>query len=460
MLAAFVIVLLAVAISGSWKSKYEAEMKILVERQRSDSMVTPSANAPAEFSGDQVSEEDLNSEVELLDSYDLLRGVVLTTGLAPEPVSVADRDGEVKVAVAVGKLRKDLQIDPVHKANVITVRYANGDPKTAAAVLRAVAAAYIEKHLEVHRPSGEFKFFDQQTDRYKNGLDEAQAQLASFTKGTGVVSADQERDAALRQADTFDATASQAQSQVTETEERIHALSAQLQSIEPRLTTAVRTSDNPQLLQQLKSTLLDLQLKRTDLLTKFAATYPLVNEVDQQIAETQSAIAVEQNKPIHDETTDRNPTYEWVRGELTKSETDLSGFKAQAEASAQVAQQYRADARRLEQDGIVQQNLLQNAKTQEDNYLLYVQKREEARISDALDQRGILNVALAEEPVVPSLPKRSPIRFALLTLVLGFTVSFSTAFTVDLMDPTFRTPQELAGYLPTPVLAALPRDRS
>ena len=41
---------------------------------------------------------------------------------------------------------------------------------------------------------------------------------------------------------------------------------------------------------------------------------------------------------------------------------------------------------------MVQQNLMQDAKTQEQNYLLYERKREEARISNALDQGGILNV--------------------------------------------------------------------
>ena len=58
------------------------QMKILALRQRSDEMVTASANAPTQFNNDQVSEEDLNSEVELLNSDDLLRKVVLTTGLA------------------------------------------------------------------------------------------------------------------------------------------------------------------------------------------------------------------------------------------------------------------------------------------------------------------------------------------------------------------------------------------
>jgi uncharacterized protein involved in exopolysaccharide biosynthesis len=455
MLTAFVVVVVAVVLSGVWIPKYDAQMKILVQRQRSDAMITPSANAPAQFTGDQVSEEDLNSEGELLSSNDLLRSVVLSTGLSDKLGSPSDRDRPVRLAKAVRTLAKSLTIEPLRRSNVISVQYSNRDPQLVAQVLQALAAAYTEKHLELQHSSGEFKFFDQQTKQYQQGLDQAQVELTDFTRKTGVVSAQIERDSALQQANEFDSTAHQAQTSVIETEQRVRSLQAQLQSIQPRLTTVVRNSDNPQLLEQLKSTLLTLQLKRTDLLTKFEPTYRLVQDVDQQIADAKSAISAEQSKPLRDETTDQNPDYEWVRAELTKAQADLSGLAARETAAATVAVQYHETAQHLGQEELVQQDLQQAAKTQEENYLLYVQKREEARISDALDQRGILNVAMAEQPVVPALPSRSPLDVALLTLLLGVTFSFSTALVVDVMDPLFRTPDELANYLGIPVLAAL-----
>ena len=45
----------------------------------------------------------------------------------------------------------------------------------------------------------------------------------------------------------------------------------------------------------------------------------------------------------------------------------------------------------------------------------------------------------------------------MLTLLLGSLGSISTAFVVDFMDASFRTPEELAGYLGVPVLVALPK---
>jgi uncharacterized protein involved in exopolysaccharide biosynthesis len=221
--------------------------------------------------------------------------------------------------------------------------------------------------------------------------------------------------------------------------------------------TVKNTSTNATLLQQLESTLLGLQLKRAELLTKYEPSYRLVQEVDQQIAETKRAEDEARSQPIQDESTDLNPNYQVVQAELTKDKADLSGLQARAADAGFDANQYRKHAEELEQDGITQQQLLLDAKTQEDSYLLYAHKREEARINDALDQQGILNVALAEQPIVPALPNGSPLSAALFTFLLAGTLGLSVGFVSDFMDPSFRTPDELTNYLGMPVLAALPK---
>ena len=115
---------------------------------------------------------------------------------------------------------------------------------------------------------------------------------------------------------------------------------------------------------------------------------------------------------MREESTDQNPNYQWAKAELTKAEADLAGLRARADAAAAISIRYHQLAEKLNREQVVQQDLQREAKTQEDNYFLYLQKREEARISDALDQRGILNVALAEQPVVPALPENSPLRIS------------------------------------------------
>src|SRR5271169_6335651 len=453
LLLSFVVILLGIALSGVLMPKYRAEMKILVRRERVDPVVTSQSNS-LQFAREEVTEAELNSEVELLNSSDLLRKAVLATGLQNQEHGEQE---EVRIAKAIRRLGKDLQIEPLRKTNVISVTYESADPELASKVLNTLASLYTEKHLEVHRPSGEFKFFDQQTEQYRKGLQRAEQKLTDFTRQRGTVSAQMERDITLQKLSEFEVSYKQTQAAIAETEQRVRALEQQQVSLPGRLTTQVRTSDNPQLLQQMKSTLLTLELKRTELSTKYDPGYRLVQELDKQIADTRAAIAGEEKAPIREQTTDQNPTSLWVNAEMAKARTDLSALKAKAAATNMILSSYRQSARDLQESAVVQQDLLRTAKTAEENYLLYQRKQEEARINDALDQRGILNVAIAEQPTVPALPVRSTLLYGLLSVFLAGTASLGIAFTSDFLDPSFRTPAEVTSYLGAPVLVSIPR---
>jgi uncharacterized protein involved in exopolysaccharide biosynthesis len=459
-LISFVVVLMGMLLSWLLTPRYQAHMKILVRRERLEPVVSSELNV-AQTKPEELSEEELNSEVELLNSQELLRRVVLANGLQnAQHHATSGSDGsinEVDIARATERLRSRLNVEPLHKTNVISVAFDAADPELAARVLKSLAAFYMEKHLEVHRPTGEFKFFDQQTEQYHNGLMDAEARLRGFAKERGIVSPDQERDLAVQKMSEAKANYEQTQAQIAETEQRIQMLGEQNASLAPRQLTQVRTSDNPQLMQQLKSTLLTLDLKRTELVSKYDPSYRPVQEVDKQIADTQAAIAKEESTPIREETSAQNPAHDWVAVELAKAQTDLVGLKAKAASESDALSQYHVSAGRLRDASIAQQDLLRAAKTQEDSYLLYLHKSEQARISDALDQRGFLNVAIAEQPTVPVLPARSWFLYGLLSIFLAVAGSLGLATVLDFFNPSFRTPDEVAAYLGAPVLASIPR---
>ena len=73
----------------------------------------------------------------------------------------------------------------------------------------------------------------------------------------------------------------------------------------------------------------------------------------------------------------------------------------------------------MQAGSVDQQDLILAAKAEEDDSLLYLHKREEARIGDALDQRRILNVAIVEPPVAPALPVHSILLYFLLAVRPG-----------------------------------------
>ncbi len=439
--------------------KYESHIKLLVRRGRADAPVTAEASAPVDLTRMAVTEEELSSEVELLKGDDVLRKVVESNGLTARDWLHYLRPGDdqaVRVERAIRRLAKDLSIEPIRKTNLIAVSYRSEDPRRAAKVLQSLASVYLEKHTEVHRPDGELRFFEQQTNESRRQLEKAQLALVRFSTNTQVVSAAQQRDLALQRLSDVDASYRQTQIELAETRRRAQELESQLTTLPERTTTQIRTADNPELLKALKSSLFDLELHRIQLLTKFEATHRFVQEADAQIAQAKAAIAAEALNPLRDETTDKSANYEWAKAELQRDRVQLRGLEERAAATNAQIGAYRSLARRLGEYAVDQNSMISTEKAAQESYLVYVKKREEARMDDALDQRGIVNVVIAEQPVVPALP----VSAAWVVLMVGFAAAgFSgaaAAFAVDYLDPAFRTPEEALAYLHVPVLASLP----
>ncbi|PYV16161.1 MAG: hypothetical protein DMG21_12640 [Acidobacteria bacterium] len=446
-------------------NRYESQTMILVQNsERADPVVTGQSNAQPALH-EAVTPDQMTSELELLRSRDLLEQVVDATGLDSQPLSLLQRlrgyqkmTKQQRIEKAARDLADKLDVQILRDTDLISVAYPAKDPQLAARVLQTLDDLYLKKHVAVHRPAGTSDFFQRETQQYAKSLSQAEGQLVGFVHDQGVAFPQLERDTTLAKLSDFEALAGQNQAGIAETEQRIHELQGKLATIPARQTTMVTTSDSGQLLEQLKGQLLTLELQRIDLLEKYNPEYRPVKEVEKQIAETHAAIQEAEKSQLRQETTDRDPNFEMVRENLTKSQADLAGFKARAIALGQAVNGFRTKALRFESQDVHQKGLLRAVQTSEDNYLLYLRKQEEARIAEALDSRGILNVTVAEAALVPTLPVHSGLFYLVLGTLLAGLGSVATAFLADHLDPTLRTPEEVEAALNIPLLITVPKD--
>jgi uncharacterized protein involved in exopolysaccharide biosynthesis len=456
----------AIAAAAIMKPEYEATAKVLVKRERMDPVMTAAAAAPSQDRAD-VTEDELNSEVELLKSRDLLQQVVRDSGLAAAArpgtaVAGTDRsEPETSAAIsrAVLELEGNLQIGAIRKSTVIELRYRSADPEQAATVLSTLARLYVEKHLAVHRPVGAYEFFSEQTRTFAVDREAAEARLAEFGRQEEIVSPLAERDSALRTLAELEASLLRTQAEIAEAERRLETLDGQIASTPIRQTTQIRTAKDDERIRDLKATLFNLELRRADLLRKFTADYPPLEEVTQEIAQTQAALSDAERTDVTAETTDQNPTHQWLRDERARAATGREALEAREQALARAVDEYRARAQHLDEARVRHDALQRALKTAQDNYDLYQRKQEEARISDALDRTRVANVVLTEAPMVPTVPSNSR-RLAL--LMLGFVVALVGGTLVALLlhhlNPYFRSDDEVVSYLGVPVLATLPAE--
>jgi uncharacterized protein involved in exopolysaccharide biosynthesis len=443
--------------------KFKSQMAILVDRERVDSPVT--TGVPNQTITEQiaVAEEEINSEAELLLSQDILQKVVIANHLQDDTLWLSSilpgHDEAYRIATAVKTLARKIKVRPSTKANIIDVSYSSDDPKLSYSVLSSLAAFYLQKHAEVHRPQGSYEFFSSETNRYKKALDETEGRLRSFAQTAGGAAPDIERtDLDVQLANSIGQLHTTQQA-IAADQMRISADKDQLKSTPPRSTTQLASAPPDMLLQNLGSALLAAETRKTQLLLKYDPSYPLVKEADQEVTQAQAAYDKAANTKYVTENTNVDPTYELLREDQAKTEADLAAQRASLAANQASIGSLKAQMTQLAEKNLDQTDLTREQKTDEQNYLLYLAKREQARTSDALDETKIENVDIAIPPNIPVLPIMSPALVVLLALVLAVFIATMTTYTFDYFDSSFHTPGDVVDTLGIPLVVTMSKKK-
>lgn len=456
---------LALLVAWLWAAQYYvSRMQVVVQEERTDPAISAGQNA-AITSYKPVTTDQVTSEVALLQGQDMLRQVTNACGLGEKP-SIFDAllpsDPATRRAAkkehAVTSLSKALKVEPVTTSDVIDVKYGyQGDPHTPACVLQNLSKLYLEKHTQLQRPAGSSEFFAQEADKYQKALADSEARLVDFSKQEGVAAPELLRTDLAQQTATTIASLHSAHDAVAADESRIEKIKQQMAVTPERSKTAEVSNSSALLMQNLQATLLTAQNKRAELASKYDPTYPLVREADEEIAKTQAAIAEAEKARYINETTDRDPTYELLREELARSQSDLAAQRANVGALEKSVGSMKDEMVGLDVKAVKQAELLREVKANENTYMLYLNKRDQERTSDALDRLNVGNVAIAVPPSVPVLPAHSPIFISIVGFILAICAGLAAGYVAEYLDPSFRTPAEVSETLNVPVLAAVPR---
>jgi uncharacterized protein involved in exopolysaccharide biosynthesis len=403
----------------------------------------------------------MRSEAELLKSRDLLQKIVLINGLDKQQGrSLLSRfvhrsDEAVSVERAVRGLEVGINAEPVNKANLIKVAYSSSNPQMAYAVLTTLGNLYMDKRIAVHRPQGSYRFFAQQTDKYQKALEEAESRLKDFETLQGAEAPDLERaNIALQLANSIGQFHSSEQARAAD-EQRIRTDEQQMQSVPQRSSTLQSTAPADRLLEDLQSTLLTAETNRTRLALKFDTHYPLVQEADQEISATKTAIAEAQQQRFVTQATDRDPTFELLREDLTRTKSDLAGQRAASDAIKYSIGSLRNQLSDMDTKLLTLEDLQRVVKADESNYLFYLSKREQERISDALDRTRIANAVIAVPPEVPALPSHAFSFIVAVALGLATVCAIAFAYLAEHFDPSFQTPADVTAVLGIPVVISM-----
>lgn len=436
--------------------QYLSEMEFLVQNTRENVVVTPEPTTSPSIVSD-VTEEQVNSELEILRSHDVIDPVA-----DPEWASLSP-DRRTPEAIRhhqylLAKFQKRLTAEVVRRTNIITVSFRADSPEAAKDTLNRLSASYLAELRRLQRPPGASAFFASEAERSRQAWDDATKQLADFQQQHQVVSLPDQEATLNNQITEDNEDLFATDSALHELDAQISASSTKLGVIPSRQRSQERISPNQGLTEQLSTLLVQMENKRTDLATNYKSSDRQVQDLDQQIKTAQAALQDAQKNPSKEETTDVDPAWQQVHTNYVQNQ-----IVRHATAEHRAMLTGRIDDLKRQLAGLETvtaqfNNLQSHADELKQNYELYAQKRDQAQFEDAMDEHKLLNVAVAQEPTISYDPERpKPLLYGTLGAVTAMFLGLCAVYFAETSRSTIATPRELDAASRYPVLATVPQ---
>ncbi len=438
------------------KRQYSSAMTIAVENVRETLVVSSGNAAPQSSSSGDQTETQVNSEIELLTSDDILQHLVAFRSTL-RPNEPAPAPGSEEMSGATARLSKRIEITPVRKSAIIDVTYRDYTPQLAQAVLQELEKEYLKKHVGLQRAVGATEFFNRETNSATRDRERAQQDLADFQAKNGFVSLLKEKDLLGTNLDRVKDAVLQDSVDYTSETHQVDDLRRQLAKTPSRIPTVQRSAPNQYVLQQLISQLTDLNNKRITLSQRFVSTDRTMVEVTEQIAGVQATLDRITSRPVVENSEDNNPSWMALDLQLKEQQVTLAATAARLAEHQRQSQQFNDRLTHLQQITATNDALEQQAQEAITNQLSLTAKRDAAKVDDLLDVGRFGNVAIALAPTL-SMAKVKPV--VPLTLILGFLTATVLCLAVAVLKESSRdvmfTPEELENNAKLPVLATIP----
>ena len=450
---AVMVIVAAAALTLLMHRQYVSEMEFLVQNARGNVVVTPERTTGNLVS--EVTETQVNSEIEILRSHDVMDPVADPgwEQLKPEQRDeAAKREHEGRLAA----FDKRLITEPVRKTNVINVTFRAGTPEEARDSLRKLSDAYLAQHRRMQRPAGASEFFASEAERYRKAWDEASQKLVEFQQQYQVNSLQQHETDIEDQINKIQTDALTSEASLHELDARLQEGSHRLKELAMRRTTQQTMMPRLQSIQQLSTLVVELENKRTALLTNYKPEDRAVQELDKQLESTRAALNEAATVNSQQVTTDVDPLWQQIRTDMAQSNIarrTTAAHRAAVTAQLDTLKKQLGDMQAL---NVQYNNLDAQVKEQLQNYQLYAEKRDQSQIADAMDQRGLMNVVVAQEPTLSFSPARpKPLLNAMLGIVTALFLGFCAIYLAETGRNTLATPRELDAASRYPILATV-----
>lgn len=438
--------------------RYQSTMKILITRDRLDPQVSSSDKTNDMMRG-ELTEEDFNSELEILQSRAVLEATARQLGL-DKPTEEKETPGKFgewyrtlhkqapasSFEQAVTRMAESLEAVPIKKSRILQVSYQDESPERAAQVLQVLYQKYAEHHLRLNQNEKAAEVFRLQSAAFNQKLHEATEALKRFDLAHGFAGSPAQRELLLQQFYMLQQQLNATRTEKLETQQRLSTLKTQLAVTPERIESEVRTKYTGAR-DRIKDEILALEMQSTQLRQKYQPTNRLVKETDERLAQARKLLEREEQTPPQEKATMPNEIHRHLTTDLLTAQSNLAALNEREQRLNTLTKQYHAQIATFDIKSLERTELERTRTIQEEAYLLYSKKAQEAEISNVMNQAQIANISLAQPATInhKAISPKPLLNVAVLAVV-GLLAGIATVLTLErdrLLRPTPAQPEML-----------------
>ncbi len=443
-----------------WPPLYESSAKIFVQNNRAQLLVSPDLQSESSQNpgivANPVSEQDLNSEVELLTSIHLVKLAIAGLPLPHDTAGSGLLQDTVGLALQIPssgyrllhdspspsardqwalKLAHHVGVSVIKRSNIIEVDFSAHDSRWAHDFLSRLITQYQAYHAGLSNDPEAEQFFDQQAKQLNGRLNVSEDKLREFQIQTGITSLSDQKQALVTRLSDLQLQNAKNSSDLASAQQQVASLSQELQATPQQISKETRSVQN-MALQAIKPQVMQLEAERAELLSRYQPTSKRITEIDAKLAAAHRILDRENHLEIQESSTDLNPVWVTLEQSLKQAEANAASLKASHEVLDTQVEAMRQQLTDMVNNGLSIERLSRQVESDKDAYLAYVRKGEEARAAQGLNLNKILNVSLAQAPTQPLSPFFPVIWLNLLAgAVLAAGAGFAAAYWEEQRDP-------------------------
>ncbi len=458
-LAVIAVVVLTMLVAGLTRPRiYKSTSKVMIRPGRAEVQV--SAGEQREITLPvAATTEQINSEVEILKSAELARQVIDHMAVAGNPIFGADTD--LTMDEQVGVLRSMLVVGPSPQSNVIAIEIFARNPQKGQEILKTLVAAYLDRHAQVHRASGAAKFFEHELQTQRERVHAAESTLADFVEKERIVVPEDQIRWAVKDAIRYRDVLRTQNNKISVAERNLETMKKQLAD-QPERIFADSERVNPEA-QLLTTKLGELEAKRANAKQLYTDEDRTVSDIDGEIAilKQRLALAKASSGVVGRERMSANPIREVLTQEILHHERNLYDLRERVKALPSFLDNWKDQneemAIALRKKTIELASLEQDVSAARESYRLFERKQNEARISEALDKEGIVNVSVLDPASLAVKPfNQMSMIMVLAALIAGIGLGVGSAVGVEFLGRNFKLEEQVEQHLELPVFAVIP----